>query len=41
MTYNNKIEVIPSNIIANLFKFKKSAFFEAKEAERENVKVEF
>jgi LemA protein len=41
LTYNNKIEVVPSNIVASLFKFQKSAFFEAKEAERENVKVEF
>lgn len=41
LTYNNKIEVIPSNIIASLFKFKKEAFFEANETERENVQVKF
>lgn len=41
MQYNNKIEVIPSNIIAGLFHFKKEAFFQANETERENVKVEF
>ena len=41
LTYNNKVEMVPSNIVASLFKFKKEAFFEAKETERENVKVEF
>ena len=41
LTYNNKIEMIPSNIVAKLFKFTKETFFEAKDAERENVKVEF
>lgn len=38
---NNKIEMFPSNIIANLFGFKKMDFFKAEEAERQNVKVEF
>ena len=41
MIYNNKIEKIPSNIVASIFHFKKEAFFEASEKERENVKVEF
>ena len=39
--YNNKVETIPSNIIASLFGFKKEAFFEATEEEKENVKVQF
>ncbi len=39
--YNNKVETIPSNIIASLFGFKKEAFFEAAEEEKENVKVQF
>lgn len=39
--YNNKVETIPSNIIASLFGFKKEAFFEAAAEEKENVKVEF
>lgn len=38
---NNKIEMFPSNIIANMFNFKKEQFFEASSAERENVKVKF
>lgn len=41
LTYNNKIEVVPSNVVASIFKFKKEAFFEANETERENVQVKF
>ncbi len=41
LTYNNKVEMFPSNIVAKLFHFEKNAFFEALEKERENVKVEF
>ncbi len=41
LTYNNAIETIPSNIIAGLFHFKREAFFEAKDTERENVQVKF
>ncbi len=40
--YNNKIELFPSNIIANLFGFKAAQFFEvADEAQREAPKVKF
>ena len=41
MQYNNKIEMVPSNIIASLFKFKQEMFFEAQDSEKENVKVQF
>ncbi len=41
LQYNNKVEMVPSNIVASIFKFQKQAFFEAQEAERENVKVKF
>ena len=41
LTYNNKTEMFPSNVVANMFKFTKEAFFEATEAEKENVKVNF
>ena len=41
MKYNNKIEMFPSNIIANLFHFVAEKFFEANEEERQNVKVKF
>ena len=40
--FNNKIEVFPSNIIAGMFNFAKSDFFEIQtEAERETPKVSF
>ncbi len=38
---NDKVAMFPSNIIANMFGFKKQKMFEANETERENVKVEF
>ena len=41
LAYNNKCELIPSNIVAALFHFEKAKFFEATEEERKNVKVEF
>lgn len=41
MIYNNKVSMVPSNIIASLFKFNKEAFFEANETERQNVQVKF
>ena len=41
LNLNNKIEMFPSNIVASLFHFTKEKFFEATEAERENVKVKF
>ncbi len=41
LEYKNKIEMFPSNIIANIFKFKPEPFFEASEKERDNVEVKF
>ena len=41
MTYNNKVQMFPSNIIANMFNFKPETFFEAEESERKNVEVKF
>lgn len=41
LTYKNKIEMFPSNIVANMFGFKPEAFFEATEEERKNVQVKF
>ena len=40
-TYNNKVEMIPSNIVAGIFGFKTRTMFEVDAAERENVKVKF
>jgi LemA protein len=39
--FNAKLVMFPSNIIANLFGFKPETFFEAKEGERDAVKVSF
>lgn len=41
LVLNTKVESFPSNIIANLFNFKKSEFFEIEESEKEPVKVKF
>ena len=39
--FNDKVQMFPSNIIANMLGFKARKMFEADETERENVKVEF
>lgn len=40
--YNTKVETVPSNIVAGMFKFTKREFFEVNdEKERENVSVKF
>src|SRR3989344_2719746 len=42
MTLNTKVEQFPTNVVANMFGFKKSDFFELnEEAAREPVKVSF
>lgn len=41
LSYQNKIEMFPSNIVANMFGFKPETFFEATEEERKNVQVKF
>lgn len=37
--YNNKISVIPSNLIAGLFGFKEAKLFEIEEYKRENINI--
>lgn len=39
--YNNKIEVVPSNLIAHLFGFKPAKLFEIEEYKKENVNIKF
>ncbi|MFA7208726.1 MAG: LemA family protein [Parcubacteria group bacterium] len=39
--FNIKIEVFPNNLIAGMLHFTKREFFEADEAEKENVQVSF
>ena len=40
MTYNMKIQTVPTNIIAGLFNFKERQFFQGDEADKEPVKVD-
>lgn len=37
--YNNKINVVPSNIVANLFGFKEAKLFEIEDYKRENINI--
>ena len=39
--YNTKIEVFPSNLVANGFRFERREFFEIAEPERETPRVQF
>jgi LemA protein len=41
LKYNNMIETVPSNIVANMGHFEKSTFFEIAEADKEVPKVSF
>jgi len=41
LTYKNKLEMFPSNIVASIFNFKPEEFFEAAEAEKEAPQVKF
>lgn len=41
LNYINKLQMFPSNIIANLFKFQEMKFFEVAESEKETPKVSF
>ena len=41
LKYNNKVEMIPTNIVALLFEFKKYEFFEILDEERQVTKVKF
>ena len=42
MQYNNKCEMVPSNLVAGMFGFRKAEFFEVEsESERAPVKVQF
>lgn len=41
LTYNNKVEMVPTNIVASMTGFKKAAFFEIEEKDKEVPKVSF
>jgi LemA protein len=38
--YNNKIQMVPSNIVASIFKFEEQKMFEADAEERNSVKID-
>ncbi len=38
-TYNNKVQMFPSNIIANLFHFQEEEFFQIEEQAKNNVEI--
>lgn len=40
-TFNNKVEMFPSSIVASILGYKAKKMFEANDSERQNVKVEF
>ncbi|HEY8365341.1 MAG TPA: LemA family protein [Haloplasmataceae bacterium] len=39
--YNHKVQLFPSNIIANLFRFETREFFNAEEYKRQDVEIKF
>lgn len=39
--YNDKIDVVPSNIVASLFGFKHAQLFEIEEYKKENINIKF
>ena len=41
LSYKNKLEMFPSNIVAGIFNFKPEAFFEATEDEKKTPEVKF
>jgi len=41
MSFNNLVEMFPSNIVASMFGFKKYEFFKALDEEKETPKVKF
>lgn len=41
LDFNSKVQMFPTNLIANAFSFKPFEFFEAEEADKQSVKVKF
>lgn len=41
LAYNTKLQIFPSNLVAQIFNFKEDQFFEAVGDERKDVKVDF
>ncbi len=41
LDFNSKVQMFPTNVIANAFSFKPFEFFEAEETDKQSVKVKF
>lgn len=41
LKYNNKVQKVPTNVVANMFNFEEKTYFEIEEAARKPVEVEF
>lgn len=41
LKYNNKVQMFPSNIVANIFNFKQGIFFEIEESDKKTPVVKF
>ena len=41
LTYNNKVQMFPSNLVAGMFHFTKATFFEASDSDKEVPKISF
>lgn len=41
LTYNNKVQMFPSNIIAGMFNFTKASFFEVSDSDTQAPKISF
>ena len=41
MSFNNLVQMFPSNIVASIFKFKKATFFETSEEDKKTPEVKF
>ncbi len=41
LTYNNKVQMFPSNLVAGIFHFTKATFFEASDSDKEVPKISF
>lgn len=41
LTYNNKVQMFPSDIIAGMFNFTKASFFEVSDSDKEAPKISF
>ena len=41
LTYNNKVQMFPSNLVAGMFHFTKATFFEVSDSDKEVPKISF